>query len=222
MKRVSFIIIFLYFLSPLKAQRSADLGFFAGTAYYIGELNTSKHFVPVNPALGLIYRYNFNPRYAIRWNLIYCQVSANNPKLDYLYWLNGGTSFRSTVMDMALQFEFNFLPFKSSAHEFLYSTYVSGGLGLSIADKPSGYSNDFVIPFGVGGKFNLSKKIALTASWEFRKTFYDDLDGVINLSDPGIKSFLHNTDWYNFGGISVVYKLFNADKDCPAYWDYDR
>ncbi len=222
MKKIWLLILLSITSSCVFTQKNADLGIFAGASYYLGDLNTSNHFRPLNPAFGLVFRHNFNPRHALRWNLFYGQVSANNPDLDFLYWRDGGTRFKSTVMDMTAQFEFNFLPFKSATHEFQYSTYISGGAGLCMSDKPSGFSYDVVVPFGLGMKFNLTKQIGASISWEFRKTFYDDLDGVNNLNDPEHTFFLHNNDWYNFGGLTLVYKLSGGRQDCPVYRDYNR
>lgn len=219
MKRIWIALFFFSLVANTDAQRKADLGIFAGTAYYIGDINPSGHFKPLNPSIGVIYRHNFNPRHALRWNLFYGSVSADNPNLDFLYGYSGQTSFSSKIVDMSLQFEFNFTEFESTTHEFHYSTYIAGGAGVAIANKPGGFDYDFVLPLGLGIKMNLSKRIGAALQWEFRKTFFDDLDGVENLNDPDFRSLLHNNDWYSFAGIVITYKIFNLNEDCPAYWD---
>ncbi len=214
-KQFLFLFAFIYLL-PVHAQKNDDLGIFGGTAYYLGELNPNGHFRPFNPAFGIIYRHNFNPFYSLRWNLNYASLSANNPDLAYLYTT---TSFSSSVVEMGVQFEFNFLPFKPFTRFIQQATYVSGGLGMAIANKPGGNGYEPVIPFGLGWKLNINDKFSLAATWEFRKTFFDDMDGVTNLSDTDARSVLHNNDWYSFAGIILSVNLFNLNADCPAYWD---
>lgn len=82
-----FVFCFIACLSlSLKAQKSNEIGFFSG-AYYIGDLNPSAHFNSLTrPALGLIFRHNFNSRFAIAYTgfleafkvLIHVQTRMSN------------------------------------------------------------------------------------------------------------------------------------------------
>ena len=53
----------------------------------------------------------------------------------------------------------------------------------------------------------------------FRKTFYDNFDGVKDLVAPSDYSWLHHNDWYSFTGIAVTWKIYNKLAGCPAYGD---
>lgn len=217
MKKLFLLCCSLVYFIPVQAQKNDDLGIFAGTSYYLGELNPSGHFQPLNPSLGLLYRHNFNPHHSLRWNLNYVRTSAQKPDMEYLY---NRTSFTSSLVDMALQFEFNFMPFKPYTRFIQQTTYVSGGAGMAIAGKPGGTGYEFVIPFGLGWKLNINDRFSMALAWEFRKTFFDDLDGVHTLNDPSYSSFMHNNDWYAFAGLIITYNLFNLKTPCPAYGDY--
>lgn len=217
MKKYFLLCVCLIYVYSLKAQENADLGIFAGGSYYLGELNPSGHFHSVSPGFGLIYRHNFNPHHSIRWNLVYAEISAENPSFDYLY---DSPRFSSSFVDMGLQFEFNFFPFKPYTRFLQQTTYVGGGLGMSVIQKPGGTGYEMVLPFGVGWRLNLNRQWALSVAWEFRKTFFDDLDGVVNLTEPGSWSLIHNNDWYSFAGLIITYNLYNMNRDCPTYWDY--
>ena len=70
----SFCILTIALLSALTglAQRpkpSQEVGVFLGGSYYIGDLNPTTQFDQfTQPAAGVVFRYNFNPRLAARFN----------------------------------------------------------------------------------------------------------------------------------------------------------
>ena len=78
-----------------------------------------------------------------------------------------------------------------------------------------------VIPLSVGFKINIYKNLGLEAEYGFRKTFYDNFDGLNDFIDPADRSWLHNNDWYSFAGISLTWKMYNRLAGCPAYNDVD-
>ncbi len=69
MKRYLLLVLLSVFVIPLIAQRDSDYGVFGGISYYMGDINPEKYFYAPSPALGIIYRYNFHPRHAIRTNI---------------------------------------------------------------------------------------------------------------------------------------------------------
>ncbi|HUU99945.1 MAG TPA: DUF6089 family protein, partial [Bacteroidales bacterium] len=79
-----------------------------------------------------------------------------------------------------------------------------------------------VIPFSVGFKVNIHKNLGLEAEYGFRKTFYDNFDGLKDLVDPSDYAWLHNNDWYSFVGIALTWKIFNRLAGCPAFNDVDN
>jgi hypothetical protein len=76
-----------------------------------------------------------------------------------------------------------------------------------------------VIPFTFGFKVNVYKNIGLEAEYGFRKTFYDNFDGLKDLVAPSDFGWIHNNDWYTFTGITVTWKIYNKLAGCPAYGD---
>ncbi|MDX2442280.1 MAG: DUF6089 family protein [Bacteroidales bacterium] len=238
MKKIKVVLIILLFSGILKAQNASEIGGFFGQSFYLGDLNKEKLFK--NPALsmGAFYRYILNPRYAIRTSLTYGSLKGNN---DNMYndapqsvW---PFAFKTVLVDLTVQFEFNFRRFEYSARNLTYSPYISGGLGMGYYNKAVTYnydrilnpggpddpdpSNSFnmVIPFGLGVKVNFSRRLSGAILWEFRKTFMDDLDGYEDIPDPGFSSNLHNNDWYYFVGITLSYKINYMKTLCPAYED---
>jgi hypothetical protein len=78
-----------------------------------------------------------------------------------------------------------------------------------------------VIPFSLGFKVNVYKNIGLEAEYGFRKTFYDNFDGLKDLVAPSDFALTHNNDWYSFAGVTVTWKIYSKLAGCPAYDDVD-
>ena len=75
----SFLILSVTFLSFITsyAQRN-EVGLLFGTTYYLGDLNPSKQFFLTKPAGGIIYRYIFNARWALKLDGIYGTVQGDD------------------------------------------------------------------------------------------------------------------------------------------------
>ncbi len=213
MKRALIIYIILVLFAKVEAQRNANLGVFAGTSYYMGDINQQKLFYSPGIALGGIYRYNINKRYALRVSGYFTYLSGDPDDFsDNIYDITRASDFNRPLFDWTFQLEFNFLPYLPTVKKMDYTTYISGGIGcFTIANNP------VTIPFGIGAKLNVTNKLCAGAEWSFRKTFNDQIDYTGN--PTGINSFIHNNDWYSFMGIFITYKFFNLMTDCPAYSD---
>lgn len=202
------------------AQRKSDIGIFAGTSFYMGDLNPSKYFYSPGYAIGPVFRYNFEPRNSIRINGIYHTLHANTAGYGDPYVESLNTGFDATFIDASANYEINFIPYKTANRKINQSLYLSGGLGYHIvisSNAPAAKSH-FVLPFGIGYKFNATKKLSAGAEISVRKTFTDSgIDGVTNIVSEGNNTLFGNKDWYTFAGIFLTYKIFNYRDDCPAY-----
>jgi len=224
------LVLFLSLLLSLNifSQKSSNLGFFVGGAYYLGDLNTNKHFYNLQPSLGLFYRYNFNSRWAARVNLYGGYLGANDADSKYMYQNQRNFSFNTIFIDLAAQMEFNFLPYRLGDEKTPFSPYFAIGLGGAY------FTNSIrpiqpTIPFSFGIKFNITKKFGMGIAWSFRKTFTDYIDNVTNYkSIEGIENpddryalkqlghYRHN-DWYSTVGIFISWRAFSGKAKCKAY-----
>ncbi|MCJ7821095.1 MAG: DUF6089 family protein, partial [Bacteroidales bacterium] len=73
------------------------------------------------------------------------------------------------------------------------------------------------IPFSAGFKINIANDLGLEFEYGFRKTFYDNFDGLTDMVDPEDLTWTHNNDWYSFMGISITWKMYNKLVGCPAF-----
>ncbi len=221
MKRNLWLILVFLFSVSLSGQRNADYGIFGGVSSYIGDINTSRLFYSPMPAGGFFYRYNFHPRQALRGNLFIGGLRADDLDFNNDFQRSRAGSFSGQVGEFAVQFEFNFLPYSTQGGKWTYSPYFAAGAGLAFINTVT-TTYEPVIPFSLGFKLRIYKNIGLEAEYGFRKTFYDNFDGLEDLTDPSGKPWLHNNDWYTFAGVSLTWKMYNRMVGCPAYGDVDR
>lgn len=205
----------------VNAQRKADIGFFAGTDYYMGDINPSKLFYSPGYAFGPLFRININDRYSIRFSTIYAHIEGSDSDFDYIITKrNFPVTFSASMLNLASQVEYNFFPYKTGESKQGFSPYIFTGIGYSVLlssdirpTSPKAESH-MIMPFGVGVKMNFTRRLSAGAEWSYIKTFSDRIDGVVS---PVSENKLYNNDWYSFAGLFITYKFFKFAVDCPVY-----
>jgi len=260
MKIFFLLFISLFFNFLIFAQHN-DIGVFLGGSYYLGDLNPSKQFFLSQPAFGIAYRHNFNPRISLRINLFDGEIEGSDAKAKINVIRN--LSFRSNIGELSTQIEINFLPYLTGKKEHPFTPYVFGGISLFKFNPQAEYNGtwydlqplktegetkpysliSFGIPFGMGFKMNITKRIAVNLEWGLRKTFTGYLDDINKIYvDPSklnspisviladrspevgapknvINSQRGNSqdDWYSFFGIILIYKIKDLKAPCDAF-----
>jgi hypothetical protein len=229
MKKIQSLLLFFFITITLSGQRIADYGVFAGVSSYFGDINHNRPLYAPSPAIGIIYRYNLNPRQALRTNIFYGGLRANDLDFNNSFQTTRGASFSGSIVEWALQFEFNFLPYTTAGKPLDFTPYFAAGVGIAFINTnsstgsagTSSFTYEPVIPFSFGFKVNIYKNLGLEAEYGFRKTFYDNFDGLKDLIAPSDVAWIHNNDWYSFTGVTVTWKIYNRLAGCPAYNDVD-
>ncbi len=218
MKKTNCLLLFLCLSLSLAGQRNSDYGIFAGVSSYIGDINPGRMLYSPLPAGGVFYRYNFNPRQALRANIFLGGLRGNDLDFANAFQQTRAASFKGNVGEFAVQYEFNFFPYTTESGRRLdYTPYLAAGGGVAFA----GSAILPVIPFSLGFKVNIFKNFGLEAEYGVRKTFYDNFDGLKDLVAPSDFAFIHNNDWYSFTGVSITWKIMTRLAGCPAYDDAD-
>jgi len=216
MKRIHWLLLFLFLSLSLSGQRNSDYGVFAGVSSYFGDINPGRPLYSPLPAGGIFYRLNLNPREAFRVNLFLGGLHGNDLDFNNAYQQQRAKNFSCTVAEGAVQFEFNFLPYSTAGKRWNYTPYLAGGAGVALViSSTTKYIP--VIPFSIGFKVNVYKNVGLEAEYGFRKTFYDNFDDLKDLVAPSDAGKIHNNDWYSFTGIAITWKIYNKLAGCPAY-----
>lgn len=184
-------------------DKSKELSLSAGTAYYIGEINPSKHFgTREKLALGIAIRSNLNKRWAIRTGLNYGHIEAFDSDSKDLWQQNRNLNFRNKFFEGSVIAELNFFNYQiNSKHnispylfwgaaifrmnpEGMYNGYwhslqPAGTEGQGLAGKDPLYkTTGFTMPMGAGLKCNISGLMGFSIEWGMRKLYTDYFDDI--------------------------------------------
>lgn len=249
-------------------KTAAEMGFYGGGSYYIGDINPNKHFVYSKPAFGAIFRYNLSTRYSLRFTAMYGNIYGADSKSSDEFQINRNLDFKSELLELGFGVELDLFKYRINDMKYPISPYffyqiayarinpkteVNGndvalqplttegqGSGI-VGTKKNQYSlNQLTIPLGIGLKFNLRARIAVSVEYGIRKTFTDYIDDVsrnyididqltsmngplsAELSDRSLnesstsragsnRGNANNKDWYSFYGVMITFKPFKKD-----------
>ena len=244
-------------------KRAFECGLFGGGSYYIGDLNPSTHFLYSKPAAGAIIRYNLSTRHSLRFTGTYGNVHASDANAKDQWQINRNLSFNSKIIEVAAGFEVTLKKYSINKTDYRYrytpyffyevaffrmnpmvtsgtsdvelSAIGTEGQNSQLSDETSYSMNQISFPVGIGFKFNLMKRVAMSFEYGIRMTFTDYLDDVsgnyvdpvqmtnlkgplaAQLADPslnGVSSQFpnanrgndNNRDWYSFYGVMLTIK----------------
>lgn len=266
-KSLILIVSFFSFYSFSQGFKTAsEFGFFGGGSYYVGDLNPTKHFVHSKPAFGAIFRYNLTTRYSLRFTAKYGNVYANDSDADDPFQVQRNLSFYSDILELAFGVELDLFKYRINDMKYPISPYFfyeiayfkmnptadlngedyalqslgTEGQGTALNDKNPYRLNQISIPLGIGLKFNLKARLAVSIEYGIRKTFTDYLDDVSgkyvdpallahyngslaaqlsdrSLNDNGLSNVGFNRgnsstkDWYSFFGVMITFKPFKEN-----------
>ena len=238
MKKIGMVFIAVVQAVSGFSQKSADIGIWGGTSTYWGDLGSVPPMQTFNLNMGAYFRYNFNARDAMRTMFLTGSFSGEGQIESVPF------EFKKNAQDITLMMEINFLKYVLGEKKTPFTPYIMGGVGVSYfpLQRDTIYDRPFVenqlnyplnpesvvtasIPFGLGVKFSLGKRLGFGAEYQMRKLFSDKLD---NLEDPlsfkteagetvKYSTVYHNNDWAGYLGVHLTYKLYLNQKDCPAY-----
>jgi hypothetical protein len=210
MKKLLLIIGFTMTMLGIRAQQSYDYGLFLGLSQ--SHLHTILP-IPVPGTLGYAggayYRYNLNPRYALRGGV------------------NAGLNVATTTPDFFEGyglFEFNFHALNPRRENAKISPYVATGISYLVdmnlisqiqnSTSPTGqfWLRNIRIPFNLGLRYNALPNLTLGFEWDLRKGYQKDW------SDPEnpVMNFL-NSNWKSHVGFTLGYTVVKTCKTCPFY-----
>jgi hypothetical protein len=194
---------FCAFAVTVSAQVN-EIGLTVGAAYYIGDLNPYRHY-PKDTKLagGLVFRHNFNDRYALRLQGLYGTLQAYDSDSNDSLQLARNLHFRARLIEVAALFEINFFKYRNRGKEGKnWTPFVFGGLayfrsnpqallddtwydlvqlgteGQGATGGGEAYKVDLMsMPFGAGFKFNFGR-VDVQVEWGMRRTWTDYIDDV--------------------------------------------
>lgn len=248
-------------------KTSAEVGLYGGGSYYIGDLNPRTHFKYSKLAYGGIFRYNLSTRHSLRFTAMYGNVAGRDADSSDPFQQNRNLEFKTHLFELGFGVELTLFKYRINDMKYPISPYFfyqfaytrinpkaeldgnefalqplgteGQGTGL-VGTKRNAYSlNQFTVPLGIGLKFNLRSRIAVSIEYGIRKTFTDYIDDVsgnyvdvdvlsafngplaAELSDRSLVTNGSNAglnrgnpvtkDWYSFYGIMLTFKPFKKN-----------
>lgn len=197
-----------------------DFGASLGVSGYIGDANTSSLFKHPGFVGELRGGYLYDARWTFRAVFSTLSLSGSTADMEDVLpsVFEQPIDFKSTVYDLGVRTEFNFLPYGiGETYKRLkrVSPYLTAGIGLSMSSVSGESFFAPNIPLGIGVKYKASERLNLFAEFTMTKVFGDKVDGAA-LSDLNtIKtSFYKNTDWYSRFTIGLTYEFGKRCETC--------
>ncbi len=233
-KIVLSIIFFIVSNSNANAQYepNQEFGILGGTGYYIGDLNNT-HFNNIRASGGITFRKNFDRRFSFKSSALYTQIYADDNPMGFSHEeavdyydpdpipinVNRNLHFKSDIIELSGQIEFNFLPYETGNALYPFTPFVFTGVSL-FNFNPRAESSDWqwyalqalgtegkgsttfgnrkkyaltqlCIPFGGGFKIGVSDDVNIIIEYGVRKTFTDYIDDV-STTYPGLPTEFDN------------------------------
>ncbi|MCL1933594.1 MAG: porin family protein [Candidatus Azobacteroides sp.] len=217
-------MLFCFTCATAAAQEyKYEIGGMVGTSMYLGDANQSGLLRGFNPAGGVVFRRNFNFRWALKTDLMMGRITGDTKNTDNVFPYDGETSFSRNFFRWGGQIEFNFLPYSD---KFAYlntskiAPYLLTGLGITIAPGKNQTFGSVYLSLGLGVKYKIRNRINLGVEYAVQKLFSDSFDVPnkegFKLDNPyGVQSGLFkNKDWYNTLMFSVTWDFGPNNRKC--------
>lgn len=200
-----------------------EIGGMTGISSYMGDANKTKIFQNPHFALGAVFRYNKNFRWAYKTSLLVGGVSGDTRKSGNVFPNAQNTSFQRTFCELGGQVEFNFFHY-SDKYAYLgtkrFSPYIFTGLGFTLGSGDDMFLG-MNLPLGIGLKYKWKDRINLGFECSFRKLLGDSFDTTSANTDLSLdnpyniqSSFIKNKDWYLLTAFSITWDFGLRSKSC--------
>jgi len=221
MKRLYFVFLLTILFTGSYSQDHLAVGFFGGTSQYLGDINKVHPYYKPSLSYGVGVTSTSHNRYAL--SVIFAHHGLRGSTADFEDFRYPGFTvetdqFNARLLDLTATMEFNFLPYEAyNIRKDNFTPFIFAGLGTNYF--LSGEENPFqlAIPFGLGFKYNIFERFSIGIQWTAKKTFFDGMDGVTNISETETGSMIHNNDWYHHAVVFISFHPFRKQIDCPAY-----
>ena len=220
------VFLFLH-VTYMHAAYNHELGLSGGTTFYLGDANHSTPFQRPGWSAGMFYRYPIDTRWAVKLDVNYAEVEGDTR--DFGYILPNGQSyaaFKRGFVDAHVAVEFNFFDIGESNYSGRYkfdaTPYILLGVGVCAYNDLYSGENMYKlsIPFAIGGKWKINKRLTLGIQWSIHKLFTDSFDvtnesnAILDNPTGAPKVGFLDTDFYSIANISLSVNLFDTKKYC--------
>ncbi|KIO76708.1 hypothetical protein TH53_13615 [Pedobacter lusitanus] len=195
-KKIIFsVVLSCIFAGTVKSQ-TTELGINAGAAGYIGDINPVNLFKPSGIAFGAYVKRNLDPYWAIGLHYNYGKIKGDDANSDDASLRTRNLNFSTSLNELSLQVDFNFLEYFSGGGVKNFSPYIFAGIGGVVFNPKAKYNGEtyelryyetegkkyknyaFSIPYGVGMKYRIGERLGIFTQLGYRTAKTDYLDDV--------------------------------------------
>lgn len=225
LRRVLLGTMMLCFAAVVRAdglEYRYEVGVMAGAGSYYGDANYTSPLNNFGFMGGALFRYNINPRMAVKADFAVARISGTTVGGDNTF-PGGDAGFARMLYELGAQYECHFLAYGDGTgykQSRRVAPYFLVGLGLTYAPAPAKHLFTPNVPVGIGLKWKVAPRLNFGCELSYRFTFSDNLD-VVNgegavLDDPyGINSgLMKNKDGYSFLSVFLTYDLSPKYRKC--------
>ena len=206
--------IFLFCICGSSSAQMYELGFLAGGSTFIGDIGATDYVKPNSLAYGVVFKYNINPRIALRTSVSRFKVVGDDAESSNLFRKQRGFYFENNINEFAIGIEYNFFEYDLSSSGKKGTPYLLFQLGAIEYKTPRGLDisgnpiftdlTTLTIPMGLGYKSILFGKLAFAIEARVNYNLTDGLDYTTD-KIPALDFGGSSDDWYVFTGVSFVY-----------------
>jgi len=221
MNRIYPLILLCLLVSQSYSQDHLSISLFGGTSQYLGDINKTNPVYKSSPSYGFGVASSKNLRYGMHLMVAHHTLRGHTGDFDdFLYPDISPTAhhFSARLIDLTVTGEFNFLPYETyNIRKRNFTPFLFAGLGTNYFLSEQENQFPLIIPFGLGIKYNIFERFSVGIQWTAKKTFFDRMDGVVNIGETNNNSIIHNDDWYHNTVVFISFHPFRDKIDCPAY-----
>ncbi len=212
-----YFLLLIALLTALFSQAQInELGIHIGGSNYIGDVGDETYIMPNDLSYGLIYKWNMNPRVAVRASASYIKIKDDDKNAENTVRNTRGYSFKNAIKELAVGIEFNYYDYslvKDGWHSTPYLILEAAVYNYNAVAKevtPGEFEMEtktrFTVPFGIGYKTKLRGNIGIGMELKVRYSFLDDNLDYNNTTIPSLNFGNPNdNDWYVTSGINIVF-----------------
>lgn len=216
MKKIVLLIL-ISFSTSISFAQIHEVGFFVGGSNFIGDVGRTNYIYPNNVAGGLVYKYNLNPRIAIRGTYTYLPIKGDNKNRESVAnEAIRSRKFNNNLHEFAAGIEFNFYEYDISKRNKEFTPYIVAEFAVFTHKIAAAINNQnqvtfknktsYSIPVGLGIKGRIIDGLAYAIEGRLQYAFTDELDYTTERI-PQLSFGGTGKDWYVFTGISLVYSF---------------
>jgi len=205
----------LVLMGSVGRAQKIEIGASLGGLNYKGDIAPAFNPRFFRPGGSLFFRYNVSRAVTFRAEIMRGSITGDDAFSKDPFQKARNLSFRTKLSEANLITEYNFLDYEDRRFALNWTPYVFAGIGysrFSPEPKTSDYATQgWVLPYGVGVKYQINRPWNIGLEFGTRKTFTDHLDNLGGTPVTTIKldqGDMTTKDAYYYLGFSVSYTFY--------------